>query len=74
LIALAGGDPTDDVTIDGVTRGIDGVDVWPLLTGENATQPRIMTPTSETSIIKLPYKLITGTTLDISLKRLNACP
>ena len=32
LSTLAGVDPTDNVTYDGVLRPIDGIDVWPLLT------------------------------------------
>ena len=31
--ALAGTDPTDDAVFDGIIRPIDGVDVWPMLTG-----------------------------------------
>jgi len=60
MIKLAGGDPSDDVEIEGELRSIDGVDVWPLLTGANKTQPRPMTPTTEVSIISLPFKLIVG--------------
>jgi hypothetical protein len=32
-------------------RDVDGVNVWPLLTGANRTQPRSLTPTSEVAII-----------------------
>ena len=35
----------------GAPRPIDGVDVWPLLTGTNTTQPRAATPTTEVSLI-----------------------
>jgi hypothetical protein len=48
---VAGVDPTDDVVFKGAVRGIDGVDVWPLLTGANATQPRALTPVTEVSIV-----------------------
>ena len=55
---LAGADPTDDAYFQmdgegggGAVRGVDGVDVWPLLIGTNLTQPRTVTPTTETSII-----------------------
>eukprot|EP01062_Namystynia_karyoxenos_P043778 TRINITY_DN3205_c0_g1_i1.p1 TRINITY_DN3205_c0_g1~~TRINITY_DN3205_c0_g1_i1.p1 ORF type:complete len:545 (+),score=180.56 TRINITY_DN3205_c0_g1_i1:90-1637(+) len=48
---LAGVDPADDVVLGGKVRPIDGVDVWPLLTGSNLTQPRPATPTTEVSII-----------------------
>jgi hypothetical protein len=41
-----------------------GVDVWPLLTGANATQPRPLTPVTEVSIVDTSdhtrwWKLIT---------------
>lgn len=48
---LAGVDASDGVVIDGVVHDIDGVDVWPMLTGENITQPRPITPVTESSII-----------------------
>ena len=50
---LAGVDDCDDAATfaDGKVHGIDGVDVWPLLAGDNATQPRSLTPTSEVAII-----------------------
>ena len=48
---LGGADPTNDVMFMGKVRPIDGVDVWPLLTGANRTQPRALTPTTEVSII-----------------------
>lgn len=60
MVRLAGGDPTDDVHLGGRPRPIDGVDVWPLLTGSNLTAPRSATPTSEVSIVALPYKLVLG--------------
>jgi arylsulfatase A-like enzyme len=50
--ALAGVDPRNDVYIEGAFRHIDGVNVWPLLTGSNTTQPRKVTPTTEASIIE----------------------
>lgn len=61
---LAGVDPRNDVHIKGAIRHIDGVDVWPLLTGSNTTQPRKATPTTEASIIETTeskqwWKLVT---------------
>ena len=44
---LAGVDPSNPVLFNGTARDIDGVNVWPMLTGANATQPRAVTPTSE---------------------------
>lgn len=49
---LAGVDPRNDVYLDGKVRPIDGVNVWPMLTGANVTQPRVLTPTTESSIIE----------------------
>lgn len=61
---LAGVDPRNDVYIEGAYRHIDGVDVWPLLTGSNTTHPRKATPTSEAGIIETSgtkkwWKLVT---------------
>ena len=67
--ALAGVDATNSPVIGGKARPIDGVNVWPLLTGRTATAPRRITPTTEVSIIDVGaagadgspawYKLIT---------------
>lgn len=48
---LAGADPTNDVVFKGKMRSIDGVNVWPLLTGSNLTSPRPLTPVTEVSIV-----------------------
>jgi hypothetical protein len=40
---------SDPALLSGARRDIDGVNVWPLLTGENATQPRAVTLTTEVS-------------------------
>lgn len=64
FLRLANVSSADNVLIDGAVHGIDGVDVWDMLVGTNATQPRAITPTSETgAILTLSdtewYKLIT---------------
>ena len=51
FVALAGADPTDPAVLSGQIHDIDGVDVWPVLTGTNLTQPRRYTPLSEVSVI-----------------------
>ena len=60
---LAGVDPSDPVDFNGTVHDIDGVDVWPMLTGINSTQPRMLTPTTEVGIIEATperfWKLIT---------------
>lgn len=48
---LAGIDYHDYAYLEGKLHDVDSVNVWPLLTGENATQPRPMTPTTETSLV-----------------------
>lgn len=50
--------------INGTVRGVDSVNVWPLLTGANSTQPRAVTPMTETAIIEITsdgtwWKLVT---------------
>lgn len=44
---------------NGTVRPVDSVNVWPMITGQNETQPRPYTPTSEYGIIKDQYKLVT---------------
>ena len=60
---LAGVDPSNPVDFNGTIHGIDGVDVWPMLTNVNTTQPRLLTPTTEVGIIEASperfWKLIT---------------
>ena len=63
--ALAGVDPTNDVYFPlkngtQVLRSIDSVNVWPLLTGANLTQPRAITPITEASIIHVVRSPVSG--------------
>ena len=53
ILHLAGLDDiaSDNASFHGVYHDIDGVNVWPMLTGENKTQPRAETPTSEVGIL-----------------------
>ena len=61
--ALAGAPAADDAVFKGVSRPIDGVDVWPLLVAGNATQPRALTVLTEVSALEVLgdkfWKLIT---------------
>mmetsp|Transcript_30802 Transcript_30802/g.50940 ORF Transcript_30802/g.50940 Transcript_30802/m.50940 type:complete len:533 (+) Transcript_30802:57-1655(+) len=50
---LAGASPIDDAFVSGKIRPIDGVDVWPMLTGVNVTQPRMITVVTEVSAIEV---------------------
>jgi hypothetical protein len=50
--------------MNGAVRPTDSVNVWPMLTGQNTTQPRAITPVTETAIIEITangtwWKLIT---------------
>ena len=53
FLALAVADSTDPAALSGQTHDIDGVNVWPMLTGANLTQPRRYTPLSEVSVMDL---------------------
>jgi len=58
---LAGVDPTDNVTFGGIPRPIDGIDLWPVLTGQKKSLGREWLPVTNQSIIwNSTYKLITG--------------
>ena len=59
LSVLAGVDPADDAMFEGAVRPIDAVDVWPMLTGANDTQPRPFTPTSDYGLIHGWWKVVT---------------
>ena len=55
FLTLAGAVVSDPVVVTNIhgetfTADIDAVDVWPMLTGTNTTQPRRLTPTTEASI------------------------
>jgi arylsulfatase A-like enzyme len=53
LCLLAGASPINDANISGRVRPIDGVDVWPLLTGLNNTHPRPVTVITEASAVEV---------------------
>ena len=50
---MAGASPTDNANISGALRPIDGVDVWPLLTGANETQPRPVEVNRQPSVVSV---------------------
>jgi arylsulfatase A-like enzyme len=39
---------------------VDSVDVWPFITGANATSPRVEVPVSQGALVQWPYKLLRG--------------
>jgi arylsulfatase A-like enzyme len=57
---IGGVDPSDPVAKIAGLPPIDSVDVWPLISGANATWPRVEIPVSPQALISWPYKLITG--------------
>ena len=57
---LAGVDPTDHKAEAAGLPPIDSLNLWPLLSGQNSTSPRVEIPVSPDSIISWPYKLVRG--------------
>ena len=51
LANIAGAIATDPVFINGSVHDVDGVDMWPAITGANTTSPRPWVPTTEGSIL-----------------------
>ena len=51
LAKLAGAIATDPAFVNGSVRDVDGVDMWPAITGANTTSPRPWLPTTESSIL-----------------------
>jgi arylsulfatase A-like enzyme len=60
LAELAGVDPTDPVAAAAGLPPVDSVNVWPMLSGANATSPRAEIPLSPTGIVSGRYKLLLG--------------
>lgn len=58
--SLAGVDPFDPVAAAGGLPGVDGLDMWPLLSGANATSPRQEIPVSTQTLIQGDLKFIQG--------------
>ena len=57
---LAGVDPTDKMAAKAKLPPIDSLDVWPLISGENSTSPRMDIPASHDTLISGDYKILTG--------------
>ena len=58
--SLAGVDPTDDRAAKAKLPPIDSLNVWPLISGQNSTSPRVDIPISETTLISSQYKILQG--------------
>lgn len=59
--ALAGVDPTDNSASKAKLPPVDSTNMWPLISGQNTTSPRVDIPLSEKTLISGPYKILTGT-------------
>ena len=59
--AIAGVDPKDERAAKANLPPIDSMNMWPLISGQNSTSPRVDIPLSYNSLISGPYKILTGT-------------
>ena len=58
--ALAGVDPTDERAAKAKLPPIDSMNMWPLISGQNATSPRTDIPASFNTLISGDYKILVG--------------
>ena len=58
--ALAGVDPTDKSAAEAKLPPIDSLNMWPLISGQNSTSPRVDIPVSNFTLISGDYKILTG--------------
>ena len=58
--SLAGVDPTDDRAAKANLPPIDSLNVWPLISGQNSTSPRVDIPLTQNTLISGQYKILTG--------------
>ena len=58
--ALAGVDPTDERAARANLPPVDSINMWPLISGESATSPRIDVPVSYDTLISGDYKILVG--------------
>ena len=59
---MVGVDPTDTWAAESGLPPVDGVNLWPLLSGKNSTSPRTEIPVDENTLIQGDYKLVLGMT------------
>jgi len=62
--ALAGVDPADAVAAAAGLPPVDSVNVWPLLSGANATSPRTEFPVAPGALVSGNYKLLLGNQIE----------
>ena len=58
--ALAGVDPKDEAAAQANLPPIDSMNMWPLISGQNSTSPRVDIPASISTLISGDYKIMTG--------------
>lgn len=58
--ALARVDVTDEKAAAAGLPPVDGMNVWPLISGQNSTSPRVDLPLSKQTLISGRYKIVTG--------------
>ena len=58
--SLAGVDPKDERATKANLPPIDSLNVWPLISGQNSTSPRVDIPISNTTLISGDYKILIG--------------
>lgn len=60
FLNLAGKDTSDAPAVEAGLPPPDSLDLWPLLSGSNATSPRVEVPIAPSSIISYPWKFLKG--------------
>lgn len=58
--ALAGVDPTDERAAKANLPPIDSLNMWPLISGQNSTSPRVDVPATEETLISGDLKILFG--------------
>ena len=58
--SLAGIDPVDKKASKANLPPIDSLDMWPLISGQNSTSPRVDIPVTNKTLISRDYKILTG--------------
>ena len=57
---LAGVDPTDERAAEAKLPPIDSLNMWPMISGENTTSPRVDIPASNSTLISGDHKILQG--------------
>ena len=57
---LAGIDPTDERAAEAKLPPIDSLNMWPMISGQNMTSPRVDIPASFNTLISGDYKILQG--------------